>query len=136
MIGAARIVVASDGTYRPDTAGQYAVIIAVHDQDREIADLCAWFPDRPGRWWLRYADEAPILGARALAMARYFGEAIKLYSTPERWLLVRGDGVVILRWSVDYRDLFDGVGRVECDSPPTRTPVPPSPSSMGACGDQ
>ena len=117
MIAAARIITAGDGTYRPDTSGEWAAILAVHDQDGEVADLCAWFLDQPSRWWLYYGDEMPILGARALAVAAYFGDPIRLHSTPERWLLARGDGVVILRWDVDCRELFEGVSHVECDCP-------------------
>ena len=84
------------------------------DSDGELSDLIAWFPEQPVRWWFLYGNE-PILGSRQLAVAAYFGEAIKLYSTPERWLLASGDGAVILRWGIDCRDLFDGIARVECD---------------------
>ncbi len=113
MIGAARIVVSGDGTYRADTSGQYAAILAVHDQDGEVADIVAWFPDAPGRWWLRYG-EVVVLGARALEVARYFNDPTTLHGTPQSWALARGDGACVLRWDVDLRELFDGIARVDC----------------------
>ena len=118
MIGAARIVPSADGTYQPDPSGEWAVILPVRDRDGELCDLATWFSDQPGRWWLRHGDETPILGSRRLAVAAYFGDAIRLYSTPERWLLASGDGTVVLKWGVDCRDLFEGVKRVDCDCPP------------------
>ena len=117
MIPAARIRTADDGTYRPDSTGEWAAILPVHDRHNELCDLVAWLLDEPGCWWLRHSDETPILGTRRLAVAAYFGDAIHLYSTPERWLLARGDGAVVLKWDVDCRDLFDGVARVVCDCP-------------------
>ena len=117
MIGAARIVPSADGTYRPDPAGQWAAICPVRNSNLKLVDCVAWHVEMSGRWWLRHGDECPLLGARQLAVARYFGEVIQLHSTPEDWLLALGRGVAILKWDVDYRDLFDGVARVECDSP-------------------
>ena len=116
-VPAARILPYDDGTYRPDPDGDWAVILPVRDRNKELCDLVAWLLDEPGRWWLRHGDETPILGSRRLAVAAYFGDTIRLYSTPERWLLARGDGAVVLKWDVDCRNLFDGVGRVECDCP-------------------
>ena len=111
--GASRIVTAADGTYRPDTEGEWAAALGVHDQDGELADLVAWFPDRPGRWWLRYG-EVVVLGARALAVARYFNDPTTLHGTPQSWALARGKGVCVLRWDVDLWELFDGIARVDC----------------------
>ena len=113
MIGAARIVVSGDGTYQPDASGQWAAILAVHDQDGEVADLVAWLVDRPGRWWLRYG-EVVVLGARTLAVARYHGDPITLHDTPQSWALARGVGACVLRWDVDLRELLDGIARVDC----------------------
>ena len=115
------IKTSDDGTYFPDPTGEWAVILPVRDRNNELCDLVAWLLDDPGRWWLRHGDETPILGCRRLAVAAYFGDAIKLYSTPERWLVARGHGAVILKWDVDCRDLFDGVARVECDCPTLAT---------------
>ena len=64
-----------------------------------------------------YADDCWLLGSRQLAVAAYHGDAIRLHSTPERWLRAGRVGVVILNWGIDCRDLFEGVERVECNSP-------------------
>ncbi len=117
----AQIATFADGTYRRDPGGEWAVILPVHDRDKTLCDLVAWLLDDPGSWWLRHGDETPILGSRRLAVAAYFGDAIRLYSTPQHWLLARGDGAVVLKWDVDCRDLFDGVARVECDCPALET---------------
>ncbi len=112
-LGAARIVTSSGGTYQPDPAGEYAAIIGVHDAECELVDLCAWFPDAPGRWWLRFSDECFFLGARALAVAAYFHDPIELHATPEAWALAGGRGVCLLRWDIDARDWIEGVKRID-----------------------
>ena len=117
MIGAARIVPSADGTYRPDPSGQWAVILPVRDREGELCDLAAWFPNQPERWWLRFGDATPLLGARALAVAAYFGDPIELFPTPEQWALAGGRGCAALNWCAPIGDLFEGVSRVECDSP-------------------
>ena len=70
MIGAARVVVAGDGLYRPDPTGEWAAVLPVYGSDGELGDLVAWFLEQPAHWWLRNGDE-PILGARALAVAAF-----------------------------------------------------------------
>ena len=113
VFGAARIVPSDDGTYEPDPAGEYAAILGVHDRDGELVNLCAWFPDKPGHWWLRYRDECFFLGARALEIAAYFGDPIELHGTPQDWALAGGQGACVLRWDVDLRPWFEGVRRVD-----------------------
>ena len=66
VLGAARIMTSADGTYRPDAAGEWAAILAVHDRFGELVDLVSWLPENPCRWWLRIGDETPVLGAQAL----------------------------------------------------------------------
>ena len=115
VFGVARIVPSDDDTYRPDPAGEYAAILGVHDRDGELVDLCAWFPDRPGRWWLRYGDVF-VIGARNIAIAADFDNPIVLHSTPQEWALAHGHGACLLRWSFDPRGWFEGVSAVRCDS--------------------
>ncbi len=79
----------------------------------EIVDYVAWMPDRTGTWWLLYGDETPILGARALRIAAYYHDAIRLYETPEAWLLGGQRGVCVLLWTAPLNDLFVGIGLVE-----------------------
>ena len=121
-LGVERIVTTTSGTFAPDDHGKLAAVLGVDDRYGELVDLVAWFPDRPSPWWLRHGDDCPILGAAALAQAAWHGEAVKLYSTPEAWLSAQsreGSGwmVCILDWGVDLAPLFDGVSRVNCDSP-------------------
>ena len=46
----------------------------------------------------------------------YYGDTIRLYETPQQWLLGRPHGVCVLLWTAPLDYLFDGVGAVECDS--------------------
>ncbi len=123
-----RVRFLDDGTWRADPSGFPAVLMAVHDRYGELVDLVAWSPDKPSAWRLRFGDECPILGAAGLAQAAWHQEAASLYSTPERWLRSRcrahgGDhhqAICILHWGVDLGPLFEGVSRVECDSPALR----------------
>lgn len=114
MIPAARIITSADGRYRRDPSGRPAIIWPVRDSERELVDTVAWHVETPTRWWMLYGDDCPLLGARQLAIARYFGDAIELHPTPQHWLLAHRRGVVILRWDVDYADTFEGVGAVHC----------------------
>lgn len=115
-IGAARIATRADGRYLPRANGQWAVILAIHDRHGELDDLVAWYPRSPCAWWLRFGD-CPVLGAHELAIAAYYHRPVKVFSTPERWLLAGGVGTCVLCWDVDIRSLFEGVPRAECDTP-------------------
>ena len=120
--GRAQIQPLASGAYRPSDAGQWAVILEVRDRHDELADLVAWLPDDPGHWWLRDGDETPLLGARALAIAADCHEPVTILPTPEAWLFAhreRSEGAVVcvMDWGVDLAPLFDGVSRVDCDSP-------------------
>ncbi len=131
-----RVAFPDDGTWRADPSGFPAVLMAVHDRYGELVDLVAWSPDKPSAWRLRFGDECPILGTADLAQAAWYQEPVSLYSTPERWLRARcrarggdrlrhqgGDhhhAICILHWGVVVGPLFEGVSRVECDSPALR----------------
>ncbi len=134
--GRAKIQPLASGAYRPSDAGQWAVILEVRDRHNELADLVAWLPNDPARWWLRHGDEAPVLGARALAFAADCHEPVTLLPTPEAWLFAHRERpkldarmtgaevyvgpvavVCIMDWGVDLAPLFDGVLRVECQGP-------------------
>ena len=93
-LGAAPITTAANGTYKPDIAGKWAAVVPVHDRFGELVDLCAWFPDKPGRWWLRLREPTPILGTEALAIAAAEGEPINLHGTPERWLIAQAGACI------------------------------------------
>ena len=131
-----RVRFLDDGTWRADPSGFPAVLMAVHDRYGELVDLVAWSPDKPSAWRLRFGDECPILGAADLAQTAWYQDPVSLYSTPERWLRARcrahggdrldhqgGDhhqAICILHWGVELGPLFEGVSRVECDSPELR----------------
>ncbi len=134
--GRSRVQPLASGNYRPSDDGQWAVVLEVRDRHNELADLVAWSPDDPGHWWLRHGDETPLLGARALAFAADGVGPVTLLPTPEAWLfahrerpkldagesgaevsLSSGAVVCIMDWGVDLTPLFDGVLRVDCDSP-------------------
>ena len=68
--GLARIETKDDGTYVVDPHGKLAALVPVRDRYGELVDLVAWFPDNPSAWWLRYGDECPVLGSRALGYGR------------------------------------------------------------------
>ena len=117
--GRARIQPLASDNYRPSDAGKWAVIMEVRDRHDEIADLVAWLPEDPSRWWLRHFDETPIIGARSLAFAADCHQPAILYPTPEAWLFAqrersKGAIVCIIDWGVNLTELFAGVSKVEC----------------------
>ena len=130
-----RVAFLDDGRWCADPSGFPAVLMAVHNRYGELVDLVAWSPDKPSAWRLRFGDECPILGAADLAQTAWYQEPVSLYSTPERWLRARGSrlyhegdhldhqggdhhqAICILHWGVELGPLFEGVSRVECDSP-------------------
>ena len=118
-----RVAFLDDGRWCADPSGFPAVLMAVHNRYGELVDLVAWSPDKPSAWRLRFGDECPILGAADLAQAAWYQEPVFLYSTPERWLIGRRRApsvpspVCILDWGVEPGPLFEGVSRIECDSP-------------------
>ncbi|MEE9249741.1 MAG: hypothetical protein V3U93_01260 [Alphaproteobacteria bacterium] len=111
-----------DGTFRPSEDGQWALTLGVDDREGRLVDFVAYFLNNPGRWWLRFRDETPFLGARDLAFAADCGKSIRLFSTPDTWLraqLRHGDheAVCVLNWGVDLCPLFDGIEAVVCNTP-------------------
>ena len=112
-----RIEPRPDGTFLPSEAGQWAVTVGVDDSNERLCDFCAWFLDDEWHWWLRRGDQCHVLGVQELAFAADCHKTIKLVSTPEAWVRSRGRGVCLLKWDLDLAPLFEGVERVECDSP-------------------
>jgi len=123
--GHARIEPLPNGTYRPAGEGKWGIVLEIHDRHNELVDLVAWFPNDLSRWWLRYGDETPLLGARVLAFAADCNQPVNLLPTPEVWLFAHRERserrlVSIMDWGADLGPLFDGVSRVDCDSPDLR----------------
>ncbi len=123
LASTARIAPAADGSFSYDRAGMLALILAVEDCHGNFVDAIAWRDPSP--WWLRRGDQTPILGARTLAEATWYGEPVMLYATPESWLRAHRPGgeaeedhcIAVLRWDVDLRPLFEGVRSVQCETP-------------------
>ena len=118
--GADRIKPSSDGIYKPDPAGEPAIILAVVDSNDRWCDTLAWFYDDPSKWWCLFGDETPVLGAENLGVAAFCGHPIVLHATPQDWLLAGGKGACVIRWGAYLRELFDGIPAVRCDSPALR----------------
>jgi hypothetical protein len=61
-----------------------------------LADLIAWHPEEPTRWWYRIRDPGAVLGADNLELAHCEHLPISFATTPLDWL--RGDcrGAVLL----------------------------------------
>ena len=113
---AIRIVTTGNGTYRVDPRGELAVLVPVRDRWGELIDAVAFFQDDPGRWWLRFGDESPILGARTLARAAWEHQPLILWETPLQWLLKRRRGCCVLDWGANLRPLFDEIPEIACQS--------------------
>ena len=124
LISTASIAPAEDGTFSYSPQGSLALTLAVEDVSGDMADIVGWFKN-PHHWWLRRGDQTPILGARALAIARWHGGSISLLSNPESWLRAHRPGgeadrahcVCVLRWDVDLSPLFSDISAIHCETP-------------------
>lgn len=108
-----------DDTFRflsKDGGGAPAVVLIVDDRFGEWCELVAWRLMNPSRWWLRYGDQTPILGAARLALAADMGHSVMLHRNPESWILTGMRGVCVLDWRVDFKPLFEGVPKIVCES--------------------
>lgn len=120
--------------YSPSNDGQGAVILPVFewvaggpflDEDGRLlaeppepelvlADLAAWLPSDPGRWWLRRNAPATMLGRENLEDAARGEAPIQLFKEPLAWLQDGGHGVVILN-SSHLQYVFQGLPEVICE---------------------
>ena len=92
--------------YRPADAGDVAIIQPVWAgpapsiyqgvEDPLLADLIAWRPQEPTRWWYRHGDCQAILGADNLALAHSENWPICFAMTPLDWLRANCHGAVLL----------------------------------------
>ncbi len=110
-----RIAANDGGTYRVDPVGKVAALVPIHDRWGILIDAVAFLPGAPGRWWLRYRDTV-ILGAQALAYAAWEHQPLKLWETPQDWLLHGRRGAVVLDWGCDLRPMFEDVPEIRCQS--------------------
>ncbi len=105
----------SDGTFRPNERGQWALTLSVDDCDGQLRDFVAYFLNNPGRWWLR-RDQSLILGVEEISRTEFFQRPLSLFETPHAWLPGRGRGAVVLDWGCDLRGIFEAVPRIHCQS--------------------
>ena len=105
-VGVVMIETDKMGTFAPSESGRRAFVhpVLVGAQFSELADLIAWFPDRPDRWWTRLRTGHP-LGADQLEQAEFDDAPVMLRRTPLSWLTAGGDGVCVLDWRVSRRAL-------------------------------
>lgn len=111
----ANIETAPDGTFTFDEAGHAAVVIAIHDEHGEIADLIAWRSDQPGRWWRRLGM-ATFAGESAVREAAFFRHPLKVYVSPLSWLQSGCNGAVVLDTDADIRADFDNIPHIEAET--------------------
>lgn len=119
--GVAEVATDTDGTYQPMPGGRLAYIVPARpladlDDDewgteQDLVDLVAFFPDEPGRWWVRTGAE-PILHPFAIARAEIMREPLEVHSTPLDWLRAMGRGCVVLDPHTDLRFQFGGVAQL------------------------
>lgn len=119
---AAQILPRENGTFEWSKTGRWALTVGVYDHNELLIDFIAYFSDDPSRWFLRRRTESPVLGARDIAFAVDQQQPVALFSTPDLWLSGHCGRswrsiACIVDWSVNLAPLFDGVSRIECDSP-------------------
>ncbi|MET4807498.1 hypothetical protein [Limibacillus sp. MBR-115] len=60
-------------------------------EDGQAVDLVAWQPGKPSRW-RRLRGDADMLGADQAFDADFMQQPLKVYSTPQDWLVAGGGG--------------------------------------------
>ena len=104
-LGWARVSIAGR-LYVPSHAGDVAIIQPVWAgpapsiyqavEHPQLADLIAWHPEEPTRWWYRLGDPGAVLGADNLELAHSEAWPITFELTPLAWLLANCHGAVLL----------------------------------------
>lgn len=94
--------------------GPLAVLVPVDPEAPNDADLVAFFPDRPMRWWTNAG--APILNFEAVRRAEWFDRSLRLHASVLGYLRARGDGAVVLDSRADLRFWLAGIGTVIVDN--------------------
>ena len=98
-LGWARVSTIGGRCYTPSPAGDVLVILPVWAgpapsifqavETPALADLLAWHPETPTRWWYRIGTPGAVLGGDNLELAHAEGLPINFATTPLDWL--RGD---------------------------------------------
>jgi hypothetical protein len=104
---------AHGSTYKPVDEGVLAVIVPCgfwDGLDWQLDDLCAFYLDKPERWWLRLG-----VGVLLGDIHRTSLSPRRIYQTPLQWLQGGATGFCILDWVADPVDLLIGVGDLIAD---------------------
>lgn len=96
-------------------SGREAVAIGLRGIGDDLVDLVAWFPDTPGKWWLRFGLVV-FAGEEAVARASFFRKPLRLYETPLDWLRAGCLGAAVLDSLADIRLDLENVAMIECAS--------------------
>ena len=80
-----------------------------------MEDICAWFQDRPTRWWLRRGIGV-VLGADEAEHKEFMREPLYIFDTPADWVAAGGNGGCVLSWDATLPLYLAADGRYECQS--------------------
>jgi hypothetical protein len=105
----------TDGSFQLDKDGREAVLVSVELDGGVEIDTCAFFPNRPKRWWREFLV-ATHLGDQALRHAQFLGRSVRLLTTPQDWIVSPEGAMVVLDWRCDLRALFGDVPEIQCAS--------------------
>jgi hypothetical protein len=97
--GSARIIGEPSGFYQlaykthevDKSTSSDAVILSVADRTGALADVVAWLPSDPARWWVR-TGAMPVLGEAEIDRAAFLDAPLYLFGTPSDWLFNHGKG--------------------------------------------
>lgn len=101
--------------FEPAGAGSKAIVIDVHDGDGGAIDQCAFFFNKPGRWWVR-TGSAIFLGEPEIVKARWRRSTLLLHETPRQWFVSGCEGAVIIDWAADIYPTLAGLADLRCSS--------------------
>lgn len=100
-----------DGTFSFSEGNREAVVIAVRDEYGDLADLVAWRPDAPCRWWRRLGA-ATFAGEYAVRKAAFCRLPLQVFASPLSWLQADCLGAVVLDPEAAIRADLDGVPEI------------------------
>lgn len=116
----ARVSTVGGRCYAPSPAGDVMVIQPVWTgpapsifqtvEHPVLADLIAWHPERPTRWWYRIGDHGAVLGAFHLELAHAEELPIRFALTPLSWLQGDCRGAVLLDFCWSHWQAEDEAG--------------------------
>jgi len=115
VVGVSPIETYCSGFYEPRDKGPPAVLVPCGiwgGLNWHLDDLCAFYLDKPERWWLRLG-----VGVLLGDIYRTSLSPRRIYQTPLQWLQGGATGFCVLDWATDPLDLFLGAGHVVADPP-------------------